>query len=561
MRLRARLRRLAVAAAAAAAVAALLAAPPLAGVSHAAVSTPSVVPEGPDFATQAWSDPWDFSGPDDLLLDDGGPAMALANPAISGGTAHFTLTGNGYISPLWTGYPGSLQMGRDGTLSQNTINANYYRDLSIRIYTSTNITAGLFWFNCGGQVSSCMGGTGASFAAGWHTYTFPLANNPAYHLPVAWSGSIHGLRIAMNAPTGVHPSVQIDWIRLYQPGASGYVSGTAAGSPLYYRTSGITCEQLRGADNTDLAALPPGTYQFSTSSSCTGLSAPVTITSRPTPVLTAPTPAGQTDYASTVLRNPWDLNSSADVARTYNICGTTYASPSGAFTGYNCGVNGHVNDPQIYLHVGSGSSAIPSWQYHRATVVFTYAGGFNLANTCHGGTMGRVLWYDTAHPGVIMQSKPWVTYADRSVYTFDLAAPTSQLNESSAPYQYPFAAAGNYVTAFRWDPNEDQCSRWFHLYGVTLNRDASPTNGVYTISWHDPRATSADRVSLYVVNTSVSGSTWQRIAYGLLNSASGASYAWRVPTTAGHYKVLVRVYRNGSTAFYGQSVDGPVTVP
>ncbi len=546
-------------------VAALVGLTPLLGVAHAAVGVPgSSVNEAPDFPTRAWSDPWDMNNADDMLRNFG-PMYNVSGAAFGGGVLSFSLTGKGYISPLWTGFPGSLQMGRDGTLASNTIDANTYRYVSIRMYASAPLGgAGIFWSNCDRMTLSCEGGMPVSLSGlgdgHWHTYTFPLANNPGFGLPVAWSGPMHGLRIALNPASGTTPTVQIDWIRLYQPVPNNSLSGVTSG--LYYTGNGATCEQLSGSGNTDLSALPPGTYQFWTTSNCSGPSGDVTIVSRPTPVVTAPSLAGAGDYATRYLRNPWDFSGPGDVARTGNVCGSTYSSPSGAFSGYNCSVNGYINDPQVFLHVGSGPYAIPSSVYHRITVIFTYNGPFDLHNACHGGTIGRLMWLDTQHPGLIMQTKDWITYSDRAVFTFDLAAPTSQLNEEGAGNKYPFVVPrGYYVTTLRWDPNEDKCARWFHLHDIKLNADNAPVFGVFNVTWRDARAAPADKVSIFVRNTSVVGSAWTQIASGLANSATGASYAWHTAGFAhGKYRVLVRVFRNGTLYFGDFSATGPVSV-
>jgi hypothetical protein len=287
----------------------------------------------------------------------------------------------------------------------------------------------------------------------------------------------------------------------------------------------------------------------------------VTIVSRPTPVVTAPNLAGGNDYASRVLKNAWNFTGPGDVTKTRNVCGSAYSSPVGAYTAHNCAAHDFINDPSVFLHVGSGNTVINPRVYHRATVTFHYDGAFDLHDSCGGGTIGRLMWLNTRYPGKIIQTKDWITYTDRLVYTFDLDAHSALLNEEGAGNKYPWRVpAGYYATTLRWDPNEDRCSRRFHLYDVKLTADHAPVAGKFNVTWKDARAMDGDRVSIFVRNTSVAGSTWKQIASGRPNSATGAAYSWNTANYAhGKYRVLVRVYRNGSSLHGDFTSTGPVT--
>jgi hypothetical protein len=520
-----------------------------------------------------------MSNTDDMLLDQPWTANNVPGATFSGGMLRFVVDGRcaappcfGFLSPLWNGmkHPGALKMGRDGILPANTINAGTYRSVSIRMQISEPLSsAAIFWSrgpsaNDGTQQGSMpvsLTGDGR-----WRTYTFPLVNTAALGKPLAWSGFMNGLRIALNARAGTRPSVKIDWIRLYEPGTSGAVP-RAAGESLYTKGYG-TCEPIVGPENNDLSALPPGTYDFYAGPTCaTPLTvAPVSVVSRPIPIVTAPNQGGGADYATSVLKNPWDLAGPVDVVRTGNICGKTFSKPTGAFSGANCKIRftGYINDPFVDLHVGTGSSAINSAKYHRLTVTFTYDGAFSLNSGCRGGTIGRVMWQDTRYNvrngNLPRQTKSWVTYKDRLIFFFDLAAPQSQLNAGPAGTQTPFVQpAGHFVTHLRWDPNEDTCARGFHLHDVKLRADHTPTGGVFGITWRDPRAAAGDTVSIFVRRP---GSAFTEIASGLRNSSTGARYSWDTRGRApGAYDVLVRVFRNGSGANFGDFLaTGPVRI-
>ena len=89
----------------------------------------------PDFATETYGDPWDFSNPQDALLDVG-PTMALESPRVAGGLLSFDMSRNGYISPLWGGYPGGLYLDREGGNPDKQLDADRYTNFSMHAYVS-----------------------------------------------------------------------------------------------------------------------------------------------------------------------------------------------------------------------------------------------------------------------------------------------------------------------------------------------------------------------------------------------------------------------------------------
>jgi hypothetical protein len=106
--------------------------------SAASAVSPSTVVAAADYATEHFGDPWDFSNPEDVLLDGGieadeaGPTRGLHEAEVADGQLTFGVTGQGYFSPFWGGYPGALYPGPRG------------------LYSSQPVPAGIQWFGCEG---------------------------------------------------------------------------------------------------------------------------------------------------------------------------------------------------------------------------------------------------------------------------------------------------------------------------------------------------------------------------------------------------------------------------
>jgi hypothetical protein len=540
--------------------------------------------EAPEFATDTWSDPWDMSNRDDIMIhDQPWTAQNLIGPAFSSGKLSFRLNGNcgassciGFISPLWNGmFPDALAAGRDGIIggfAGNGINAGVYNSLSIRMKVSGGLKPsghGVFWTRGkSANDASQRGGMATPYVGDgqWHTYTFRLLGDSALG-SVPFSGTINGLRIAMQPAIGQTPLVEIDWIRLFQAGASPSAAGIApldTGLASYTGTGVAACEQILGragkSNLADLSMLPDGTYQVFSNADCSpgGTVTNATIAVRPRPQVVEPDITGGTDYATNFLKDPWDFSNAKDVARTGNLCGGTFTRWAGTYSAYNCRVpyTGYIDDPFVQLRVGSGPYAIPTYKYHRITVKFTFEGPFSLYGGCRGGTIGRVLWLDSNYrSGPARQTRPFVTYKDRDTITVDLNLPAHALNDGASSSWAPFVLPkGKYVTYLRWDPNEDTCARWFHLDDVKLRADDAPVFNQFQIKWSDATAQPGDSVDL--VSAGPNGVTV--LATGLPNSANG-SFTWNMTgLPKGSYQVLVRVNRNGQ--FADSWATGPVTI-
>lgn len=510
------------------------------------------VAEAQDYASQTFADPWDFSNREDLKTDKG-PALKLTSPSLSGGRLSFTITGSGYVSPVWGGYPGSLYLERDGSRSGNQVVAGAYTHVSLRAYASRATSAGFMWFTCPGLSGSCEGGMPISLKAGWNTYDFTLVNK-SYGLPKAWAGAVHGLRLALNgASTGT--SFSFDWMRLYRPGTSGTV--TTSGSSVLVDdvdngeapwvapcVTGTSC-------SLDLSLLPPGTYRFADPASPSSWSSPVQVVPRARPVVLNPGESGCGDWATNARAgNRWDFNQATDVKKRSNATGST---TSGVAHGTNASPT--INDPQLHLAM---PRVIDGRKWRRITFTMSYDGAFNLADTKGGGTMARVMWQRAESGTAWLQTSDIVTYSGTRTYTIDLGA--AGVNESTAPYKYPITSSSK-VTALRIDPNEDRGYRKWHVHDVRLAATCSVARGgSFPISFTDKAFTPGSTASIYVVASSTPRTTGGSLV-GTVNQVSGTnSMTWRVPAgqAPGSYWVYAKISNGTSVAV--RPASGPLNV-
>jgi hypothetical protein len=494
---------------------------------HADASVSGTVAAAHDFASDVWSDPWDYNNAQDILLDPNGPTAGIASQHMSSGLVSFDVVGThgGYVSPLWTGIPHSLQMGQDGSLGRNTINAGKYTNVSFQMYASGGTSGAVFWFSCAAQSSRCEGGKPFSVRPGWNTYSFRLSNDPRFGLPAAWSGAIHGLRIALNRSGGRTTHYGIDWLRLYQPSpalqtGSGPVSWAAVPGDGTARTRGVL-------NDGDASALPPGNYTIGGTA--------VTIASPPMPNVLSPDASGDALLPTGVCFRR-GMNSPAEVAGLRNIYRASFTG--GRLNARNYGPT--INDPQVWLKMPSNGS-LDGRLFHRVLVTFKGDLPFNLADTATGGTHGRIVWYDKAHgKGTPIQTKPWVTYNDRVQTTFDMHSAPSALFEESRGSRYPWGSSP--IIAIRWDPNEARGSVPWHLIDIRFCEDSQTHNGSYAVRWSQATAGTA---TLDAVNTSTGavtpvGSVWA--------GAGTSSFTWTPPASLKGTRQWIRVTVNNGVS-------------
>ena len=492
---------------AAAATLTLSASPPGQGLSSAVASTaaqPVTVLAGRDYASTTFRDPWDYNNPSDLVLDTG-PTLGLTRPSMSGGQVHF-ITHSGYVSPLWGGYASEVPVEREGTRSGNMLDARTYTRMHLHIYVSVYTSTALLWHTCGALRPACAGSMSFALRAGWNDIDRSIVRSGA--TGQAWTGHMVGLRLALTAPNG-SALVHLDSLRVYQPSSASAITWAARGTSaatLWWTDSagtitalagqhaGPVANALRSADSSarvtaNVAGYAPGTTFWSVATDGTktlvGASAPA-----PLPVIDSPSAAGCGDYATRYLGHPWTFTSTRSLAARANLAALSFTR-AGELSATNAGPQ--RNDPNISLPIARGG--INGRVYHRLTIVESYDGRFNLANSPGGGAMARIQWQSPGHVA-LSQTAPLVTFTGKRSITVDMAMSASALTDrsGSATQRYPFASTST-VTQLRYDPNEDPGARRWHLYSVRLaaNCQAALSSAV---TWNDTQYRAGSTVRL-----------------------------------------------------------------
>lgn len=524
-----------------------------------AVTTGVPIPAAHDFATDTWSDPWDFSNANDILVDSqvtGAPMYYASKPRLTGGTLDYyvTDTRGATVSPLWPGVPHSLQMGRDGSLAANTIDASKYTWISMNLYVDRAASGQIAWYTAP-QISTTYKGAmpfvenGAStgLVPGWHTYTFKLARFPGYGsaAPQEWAGKIYGLQLYIK-PKSTPTHVAVDWVRLFQPDprlsiASGPVTWDSTPNDSSDNVTGRTFGTLW---NGDASALPPGTYAVNDGTGVQSIQLDVP----PQPVVLSPDNTGDALLPTGVCFKR-AMNSSADIAGVKNAARLSWAG--GMLTANNASPT--VNDPQVWIRMPS-SGVLDGRYFHRVLVTFKGDQPFDLRDTTTGGTHGRVVWYDKRHgKGTPIQTKPWVTYNDRIQTTFDMQSPAGALFEESRGNRYPWGSSP--VIAMRWDPNEARGGVRWHLVDFRVCQDSQTRNGSYTIRWTQQ---SLGNVTITAVDAAGNVTPVTVLA---AQAAGAHSFTWTPPTTLRNTRQWIKVtVDNGVSDAATATSSGPLWV-
>ena len=396
--------------------------PPVLGVSATSVA------ESPDFASEVFADPWDFS----TTTDVAGPASMAASL--------LTYAPSSKVQPTLVASTASSQAwGRDGRVYP--VDANRFTVLSLRLWSSAQSSGGVSWTTCGWATVSCRGFMAFTMQAGWRTYDLVLHSSGLSSSPAAWAGKVTGMRLT--GATG--PTVKLDWARLREA-AQAQVDISwdepTAGSTIYWDLDGDSGNNTYDDPGTDskpsrgwgvagqgvssggttrtahipMGAFPPGAFRFFVPYSDGGVPAEmtttVTVLARPRPVVLTPSASQGADWATTVRKNPFDMAQPTD----YSLKNARVVGSNGQWFA----ADNTSNDPSVYLPIKPFAGST----YHRVQVKMALLGPYSLANAPGGGCIGRVLW-TTVKGG----TTKWQTTDDLVLYpgwnTIDLDMATS----------------------------------------------------------------------------------------------------------------------------------------
>ncbi|MBM9468076.1 hypothetical protein [Nakamurella leprariae] len=535
-----------------------------------AAAAAAVSQAGQDYATTRFADPWDYANPEDILLDNSGPAWNLQSGRVENGAVRGRFSDNGYISPLWGGYGGSLLLDRDGGRAGNAIDAARYTTVSFQAWSDRDVAAGLMWFDCpgGGVDAACGGGLSFALQAGWHTYVLRPTNSVYSGWPRSWSGQLNGLRLAVSPGPG-GSDFALDWFRVAQTGSSGGVSWSNPGGgrgDLVWDANGDDADNVTGrtdwgvlgavsgaSGTADLSALPSGDYRIGVRSNGSVSRWTSVTLDAPLPRVITPNAVGDRDYATDVLGDPWDMNGPHDVAGIANATDISWAN--GRLAATNTSV-----DPSVRFRVGAGG--LDGRVYRHLTITSGYDGPFDLRDAAGGGTMGRVMWNRT--DGRSGQTNDVLTYGGTRTVTVDLGAPDAQLLEPEDPGSVSFASSSR-VTEVRWDPNEDRGARRWWVDDVQLRSDFA-TTGTFPITWQDASGRGGGSATL-TADTDRTGCNGTTVARNVPVAAGTNTTSWNTAgVAAGRYWLCLTITRGAattSTYATGVLVVGtpPVTAP
>lgn len=439
----------------------LLVAPLVSAIAVAVPAQPasaaSTVVEAPDFASENYGDPWDYSN----AADQNTNSTNAKSATVANGRLQLSMTGGEFVDPVWY-ISGSLPKGRDGTAIP--INTSRYKRLSfdMNIGQSGNGIGAVYWFTCTQMTLACAGGVTFTTHAGDHVYDLALDATSTVAGKVPWNGSsVYGLRLvpSVAGSTSTAIPVSFDWMRVYQPG-------------------------------TVDAQYPPGTY------------AGVTVDPRPRPAIDSPSPADGQDVTVSQGRRQWDFTSAANGAAVQVKNATVNSYGANGMTATNSGPS--RNDPQLLLPI----SAFAGNTFHYFSFNMTYDGPFSLSATNGGGKLARLIW-DVKGTTTAQQSNDIVTFAGINAAPISIDLSRGQpLDESSGAPRLGWA--GQTVTSLRFDPNEDPGPNTWHLKSITLHADPK-AKGATNVKFHDG-AWVPGTTATVSVGTSAPGSAYSPIA-------------------------------------------------
>jgi hypothetical protein len=452
---------------------------------------------GRDYASDAFSNPWDYSDAADIVVGDG-PLLNISNARIANGQFSFDANGPGYISPLWGSYPGSLHTRYDGAASP--IEASKYNRIAFKITSNSFVNSGLRWYSCadGAVTDACQGGFAFDIKPGTNVYDFelkPSTLDPA--LSGAWAGNITGLRLAFAGAA----HMDLDWMSVYS-GKAPSLAGPAGPS------ANVINPDIEGGES----------------------------------------------LGPKLRGKDWDMTDAADISRTYNVAGS---AGGGVFNGTNA--SPATNDPALVMNLGC--KTFKAADFHRFTVDMTFDGAFNVEDKPGGGMNQRVIWRIAGTPlsnnGTDLQnSDDLVIYPGRNRLSIDLATnpPTAITDEAQTAPRRGWVESIEHV---RFDPNEDQGARKWQIHSIKLAADDMASAGSkFIIDWSDANFAPGGTATI-ALSSSPDGSNATPIASNVAVNDGKNTTPWTA-TGSGSKWVVLTINRGG---YESTSVStGPVTI-
>ncbi|MFV0316959.1 MAG: hypothetical protein ACK5O2_08355 [Microthrixaceae bacterium] len=563
------------------------------------VSTTNIA-EAPEYFTETWSDPMDFTDAADWDPVKG-RRVKLANASWTPGSVTYnTDSGGGRLyfvgaEPTEMDYTGGRQA------SHNRVNSSRFTRMSFRAYTDRDIVGLIVFNHCasggngvGDPYESCAGqGLKAiNLRAGWHTYDLDMtgANDADSFTNPDFPNSLQGAAWANGsiAHVALQPSVGgvggvngvLDWVRIYQPGVSTATvnpnrAGTSAlwhdgdanpannGTPTNQALHAGVLRTLSGSRTVEFGALPAGGYRLVTSNTSGGAtSAPtaVTVNARPRPVVIDPDVTGAGDWFTEVLANPKDFNDAGDVPVMFDgALASRNFNPGLAGGWLNATSAGQRDDPHLFLSDASWAGpAIDASLWHRVTWDISYEGAYGTNAVPGEGLDMRFCWFVVNGQSVC--SRDVFPSTRHTTYTVSLKTPNpGDIEQFGGSKGLGWGGpASKMVHLFRLDPHEDPGNRNWHLGNVRLSHDDTPNAaGRFDVRFEDRAFEPGSVADVYVDSNGGDSNPGTRVVTNRAVSAGVNTVSVDLnPFTKGAYTINV-VIRDP----LGQSSTGVSTGP
>lgn len=427
------------------------------------LSPPAALSTSGDFATDTFSDPWDFSNPEDVIPVDNVGTQDTHGISYANGLLNVA-TRDGSTIRLLFDWPHVLPWGRDGWA--HPIDAGLYTQITFRMCADQPLSMAVRFENAFGQegILAFRGNTGCQLyhfdllSHGEHPYGGLQYPFPNFQGP--WAGPIVRLELHRGGclcsgnPLSL---VQLDWVRVHRA---------------------------------DAPQQPPANL--------------------PVPRVLTPNVEGGADYATVERGNAWDFNAGDDIVGINQVAGRI---ENGSLVGTTTG-----NDPFVDLALGP---PLNTDRYRRMTVDACYDGGFSLADAPGGGMNGRFAWMRGG--GDWTETQDFVIFPGCHRMTIDMVTNGALAlhDEASAVLT---GWRGMRPNKLRYDLNEDRGARGFRLNEIKLADDAAFST-TYPIHFADAGGSSQPVADIYVTTTH-GGYSGTRIAKDIKVNPGTNTFTW-----------------------------------
>lgn len=423
--------------------------------------TPARVAAPDDYASQARGYWWDFRSAShySATLTRGG----FTRPHLERGW--FVGKTRSADPKVWLqdmNIPGTNPTPNEG--AANPIDTSRYRYVTTRLCTDKAAGLVVYWFRDMGTFGAA-GFRQASPGCGF--YSFDLVKDRLQEGSLDWTaGPVQTIALKPFAPIGT--TLRVDYVTLTvdPPGTAQAVTATWKPNAAHFTValddapSGAHATPLAaqaisaktGKAAFDLPAVPPGRYYLIARSGNVQTASPAfRVNSPPGGRILDPSYASGPDYATTVLKNPWDMSQRADIAAQRNVKSVRVSG--GVYSAINTN-----DDPGVALRV---QQPIDTSRFYYLTYRMRVAGQQDILH----GSVARVFWQVGPDPAQTSTTEDIVDYEGWQTVTLDLR---NVLLEPSSPAGW---AATKAATALRLDPHEFPTPHRFDIDDVKLTGD------------------------------------------------------------------------------------------